>query len=816
MDQEQSIIESIGSSLDNSNVVRFATSQAKLALLESAKTRYDMGNNERDSIDVNAASLKTSGRLKVKLIRASGLGNDEIDTFATIAVDGQVKFSTQASSNTWNEILDTYVSNSQEVEICVFSYPRRDLVGLVWFKLSELESELKLHFPNGLPLSVNDMDDTWLDLEPAGQIFVRVSFGNERVSTLRRQAVRKAYIKNGHIFHAIKFSAKHHCAVCEMQAEANTDFHQCAGCGYTCHASCHSNILTKCIPLEEIRNPLPGQDTNTGQLCQLHRIPHRFHPHKFIGGSSWCSHCGDRMSPGTRLVRCTDCEKCAHIDCAPMVPNFCGLKPNVVVQWLALAEEMDNKMREVAMAQAREEERERRLRDLAVRETMRKSLKRKPDGGLSDVAVGNVSVDGGNAVVVVPQVLLEGGNVDEEAVVENGERDRVSEREAAQLQKQKEFQQRLELQRQQKQKQQQQFQQMQEQQRMAIQNQVVPQQQSRPTRKSVGPNDFICVTVLGSGAFGTVMLAQDKSSQKFYAMKSLKKSHKNFDIAGIQLEKRVFQTISKSQHPFLVNLHSCFETKKHLCFVMEYACGGDLLTVLMPLIERKVAFEVSRARFYIAEVLLAVEFLHMNNIIHRDLKLENILVCGDGHVKLADYGICKENMPHGAMTQEYMGTPSYMPYEMLKKGKYNRSCDWWSLGVCLYIMVVGSFPFAGNESKEVLESIEKPNTNLYYNFPPTLLDLIQGLLKTDPKSRLGGGTLDAQEIKDHPFFYDIDWETILTKKCPVPWRPIIKSETDVSNFEAEFTQTAMDPEFERGLVEVDGDVPEFNFVAEWA
>ncbi|KAI9344597.1 kinase-like domain-containing protein [Obelidium mucronatum] len=176
-------------------------------------------------------------------------------------------------------------------------------------------------------------------------------------------------------------------------------------------------------------------------------------------------------------------------------------------------------------------------------------------------------------------------------------------------------------------------------------------------------------------------------------------------------------------------------------------------------------------RFYAAELLLAVEFLHRNGIVHRDLKLENILVCYDGHTKLADYGIYTNVM--------------------------DAAVDWWSFGVCFYVMISGAFPFRGDDAKQVLKS---------------------GLLKKDPKNRLGGGPLDAEEIMDHPFFVDVDWELLLAKKVNPPWRPQLQSEVDVSNFGVEFTSEALDEEFTQAGIQsgtlLERVIDDFDYVAQ--
>ena len=206
--------------------------------------------------------------------------------------------------------------------------------------------------------------------------------------------------------------------------------------------------------------------------------------------------------------------------------------------------------------------------------------------------------------------------------------------------------------------------------------------------RTVTLDDFNLIAVLGRGAFGKVMLASEKRSNKLYAIKALKKEFivQNDDVKSVKLEKYILMETSKNHHPFLVNLHSTFDTPGRIYFVMEYVAGGDLMCHIL----EKRRFQQGRARFYAAEVLLAIQYFHQNNIVYRDLKLDNILLCADGHIKLADYGICKNNMPFGATTATFCGTPDYMAPEILLNRRYGLSVDWWSFGVFIYVMLVGN------------------------------------------------------------------------------------------------------------------------------
>jgi classical protein kinase C/novel protein kinase C epsilon type len=204
--------------------------------------------------------------------------------------------------------------------------------------------------------------------------------------------------------------------------------------------------------------------------------------------------------------------------------------------------------------------------------------------------------------------------------------------------------------------------------------------------KGVGLDDFTFLAVLGKGNFGKVMLAQEKFTNHHYAIKVLKKEFilEHDEVESTRSEKNCFQIATQTMHPFLVHLHSCFQTESRLYFVMEYVSGGDLMYHIQ---QRK--FNAVQAKFYACEVLLALEYWHQNNILYRDLKLDNILLSTDGHVKIADYGLCKSGMAHGVVTNTFCGTPEFMAPEILSEQPYTRAVDWWSFGVLIYEMLLG-------------------------------------------------------------------------------------------------------------------------------
>ncbi|XP_063481401.1 serine/threonine-protein kinase N2 isoform X3 [Symphalangus syndactylus] len=328
--------------------------------------------------------------------------------------------------------------------------------------------------------------------------------------------------------------------------------------------------------------------------------------------------------------------------------------------------------------------------------------------------------------------------------------------------------------------------------------------------------DFRCCAVLGRGHFGKVLLAEYKHTNEMFAIKALKKGDivARDEVDSLMCEKRIFETVNSVRHPFLVNLFACFQTKEHVCFVMEYAAGGDLMMHI-----HTDVFSEPRAVFYAACVVLGLQYLHEHKIVYRDLKLDNLLLDTEGFVKIADFGLCKEGMGYGDRTSTFCGTPEFLAPEVLTETSYTRAVDWWGLGVLIYEMLVGESPFPGDDEEEVFDSIVNDEVRYPRFLSTEAISIMRRLLRRNPERRLGASEKDAEDVKKHPFFRLIDWSALMDKKVKPPFIPTIRGREDVSNFDDEFTSEApilTPPREPRILSEEEQEMfRDFDYIADW-
>ncbi|KAF5345536.1 hypothetical protein D9758_011998 [Tetrapyrgos nigripes] len=678
--------------------------------------------------------------------------------------------------------------------------------------------------------------DAWFAVEPAGAIALNVNFIKENVRKRpldaplgglgRQGAVRKrkgeVHEMNGHKFVQKQFYQLMLCAFCS-DFLLNATGYQCEDCRYTCHKKCHEKVVTKCISKSNVDDE---EKIN-------HRIPHRFEPITNIG-ANWCCHCGYMLPLGRKNARkCTECDLTCHAYCAHLVPDFCGMSMETANTLLADWREI-KRVKASRPAQTHQETTQTPLPEAQLGSAMDRMTLGEPEhdpfgrqqpyppaqpGGYppdprlyqqppQQPPAGARPPQGGRVPVppAYPQEPQQqrppSAPYDQAGAYPGPPRgpppppskqglppspvaqkypDRTSSMPPAQQQR------------------------------------PPPQQPVRQAtqKRKVGLDDFNFLAVLGKGNFGKVMLAEEKKTNGLYAIKVLKKEFiiDNDEVESTRSEKRVFLAAAKERHPFLLGLHSCFQTETRVYFVMEYVSGGDLMLH----IQRK-QFSLRQAKFYASEVLLALEYFHQNGIIYRDLKLDNILLTLDGHVKVADYGLCKEEMWFGNTTSTFCGTPEFMAPEILLEQRYGRAVDWWAFGVLTYEMLLGQSPFRGDDEDEIFDAILEDEPLYPITMPRDAVSILQKLLTRDPNRRLGSGKDDAEEIKKQGFFRDVNWDDVVNKRIPPPYFPTINGSADTSNFDEEFTreQPTLTPVHGQLSARDQSEFNGFSYVASWA
>ncbi|EGR34865.1 protein kinase domain protein [Ichthyophthirius multifiliis] len=262
---------------------------------------------------------------------------------------------------------------------------------------------------------------------------------------------------------------------------------------------------------------------------------------------------------------------------------------------------------------------------------------------------------------------------------------------------------------------------------------------------------------IGQGSYGNIYLIQNKKTQKKYAMKILNKEKilTNNLIQYAISEKSIMQKCNSS---FIVKLYHAFQTQNFLIFVMDYCAGGNLYNYL----QLNKRFDEDIALKYLSEITLAIEELHYNNILYRDLKPENIVLCQDGHIKLIDFGLSKEDQGTG-VSSTFCGSGVYLAPEIINKKGHNKSVDWYQLGILAYELLVGQPPFNQIDRKQLYYNIQNKKAEFPLFLSQKAKSLISQLINKNPEERLGSGKNDSEEIKNHEFFQTINWFDVKQK-----------------------------------------------------
>ncbi|XP_042660411.1 microtubule-associated serine/threonine-protein kinase 4 isoform X2 [Tyto alba] len=305
-------------------------------------------------------------------------------------------------------------------------------------------------------------------------------------------------------------------------------------------------------------------------------------------------------------------------------------------------------------------------------------------------------------------------------------------------------------------------------------------------------SDFETIKLISNGAYGAVYFVRHKETRQRFAMKKINKQNL---ILRNQIQQAFVERdiLTFAENPFVVSMYCSFETRRHLCMVMEYVEGGDCATLM----KNMGPLPVDMARMYFAETVLALEYLHNYGIVHRDLKPDNLLVTSMGHIKLTDFGLSKvglmsltTNLYEGHiekdarefLDKQVCGTPEYIAPEVILRQGYGKPVDWWAMGIILYEFLVGCVPFFGDTPEELFGQVISDEINWPEKDeapPPDAQDLITLLLRQNPLERLGTG--GAYEVKQHQFFRGLDWNSLLRQKAE--FIPQLESEDDTSYFD---------------------------------
>jgi classical protein kinase C/novel protein kinase C epsilon type len=296
---------------------------------------------------------------------------------------------------------------------------------------------------------------------------------------------------------------------------------------------------------------------------------------------------------------------------------------------------------------------------------------------------------------------------------------------------------------------------------------------------------YECLTLLGAGYSWKVFVSRIVHTARLYAVRERRKQKiVEFDeMTNLQRELETLQALSETKHPHLINLVDVFHTRQAIYFVTDFMSGGDLEYLL----ERRPLLP-EQTRIFAAELCLAIKHLHEHDIVHRNIRLDNILIADDGRIVLSGFGTCRPGMAKSSRSSSFVGGGDCMPPEVLLDEEYGRSVDWWAYGIVLYQMMLRQAPFTGDSADEIYDAILTKDPQYPSTLPTVCIDVLRRLLERDPRQRLGSGEADALEVMQHAYFNGIVWDDIMLKPIEASHQAIVNIETVLGNFRDEHTR----------------------------
>jgi len=717
-------------------------------------------------LSTTSPGVMFTGKIKVKICEAvdlrptdwqtryvgvTGVGKatgqeQTLDPYVAVDIDevhlARTAIRQKTSSPVWNEWFESEVRGAVHIGLKIFhdcAVGNDDFVADATVAFEEIFQDSKTH------------GDIMVELEPQGKLHViielkwaaeedgqsagqrefkeRSGFQNRRRGAMRR----RVHQVNGHKFMATFLRQPTFCSHCrDFIWGLGKQGYQCQVCTCVVHKRCHGSVVTRCPGSKS--GDTTKEDDSTKAVSQRFNVnvPHRFSIHNYKR-FTFCDHCGSLLYGLIKQgLQCEVCSMNVHKRCQKNVANNCGIDTKQLAEILS-------------------------------------TIGISPHEGDKTRKKKSISESTARQVTPMSSMTLK-INEDDAGTATNQMSDKETElRMRIQAQK------------------------LMEQRQKEREGPDADEKSVKPVTvdnssggKQLGLDDFLFIKVLGKGSFGKVMLAERKGTEEVYAVKVLKKDVilQDDDVECTMTERRILALAAR--HPFLTALHSCFQTKDRLFFVMEYVNGGDLMFQ----IQKARKFSEPRARFYAAEVTLALQFLHKNGVIYRDLKLDNILLDSEGHCKIADFGMCKEGIRDNVTTTTFCGTPDYIAPEILQELEYGASVDWWALGVLMYEMMAGQPPFEAENEDDLFDSILQDDVLYPVWLSKEAVSILKGFMTKNPAKRLGcvvdnGGEL---AIRSHKFFREMDWDLLEQKKLKPPFQPKIKGRKDAVNFDAEFTK----------------------------